>query len=316
MLANPFSLKRMGILGMNQRNVDFIARYNDRRFYPLVDDKLKTKQAAIKANISVPQLIGVISHQFEIKSALEKFQQLEQFVIKPAQGSGGKGILVITAREGDHYLKPSGEPMSLLDIQRHISNTLSGLYSLGGRNDVAMVEELVNFDPRFNDYSYQGVPDIRVIIFKGFPVMAMMRCSTQDSDGKANLHQGAVGVGLDISTGKSLFAVQNDRLIEHHPDTKKAFNELDIPHWHTILELSTACFEMTHLGYLGADIVLDEKLGPLILEVNARPGLAIQIANQIGLAHRLKTIEQLEVNEFGHTGLSIEERVNWSIDNF
>ncbi len=311
MLANPFTLRRMGILGMNQRNVDFIARYNDRRFYPLVDDKLKTKKAALKAGISVPHLIGVVSHQFEIKSALAKFQKLDKFVIKPAQGSGGKGILVIVGREGDHFLKPSGDKISLMDIQRHISNTLSGLYSLGGRNDVAMVEDLVNFDPRFNDYSYQGVPDIRVIIFKGFPVMAMMRCSTKDSDGKANLHQGAVGVGLDISTGKSLFAVQNDTLVERHPDTQKPFNELHIPHWDVILKLSAACYEMTHLGYLGADIVLDNELGPLILEVNARPGLAIQIANQIGLAHRLHAIEALE-----HSELSVDERVEWSINQW
>ncbi|UTW48881.1 alpha-L-glutamate ligase-like protein [Bacterioplanoides sp. SCSIO 12839] len=311
MLANPFTLKRMGILGMNRRNVDFIARYNNRRYYPLVDDKLKTKQAALKAGISVPELIGVISHQFEIKPALDKFLLLNQFVIKPAQGSGGKGILVIVGRDGDHFLKPSGEVVTLMDIQRHISNTLSGLYSLGGRNDVAMVENLVSFDPRFNDYSYQGVPDIRVIIFKGFPVMAMMRCSTEDSDGKANLHQGAVGVGLDIATGKSLFAVQNGLLIERHPDTDKRFDELDIPHWQTILQLSAACFEMTHLGYLGADIVLDEKLGPLILEVNARPGLAIQIANQVGLGKRLEAVENLE-----HFELSVDERVQWSIDQW
>lgn len=311
MITSPFTLKRMGIMGMNQRNVDYIARYNDRRYYPLVDDKLKTKHAAIKAGISVPTLIGKVSHQFEIKPALERLKQLNQFVVKPAQGSGGKGILVITGRDGEYFLKPSGDRISLMDVQRHISNTLSGLYSLGGRNDVAMVEELVNFDPRFNDYSYQGVPDIRVIIFKGFPVMAMMRCSTESSDGKANLHQGAVGVGLSIATGKSLFAVQNDRLITHHPDTNKSFEELDIPHWETILTLSASCFEMTHLGYLGADIVLDNELGPLILEVNARPGLAIQIANQIGLKHRLETIEAME-----HPEMSVADRVQWSRDHW
>jgi alpha-L-glutamate ligase-like protein len=311
MLANPFVLRKLGIMGMNQRNVDFIARYNDRRYYPLVDDKLKTKEAAIKAGISVPKLLGIISHQFEIKHALTQLMHFDQFVIKPAQGSGGKGILVITGKEGDHFLKPSGEHVTMLDVQRHISNTLSGLYSLGGRNDVAMVEGLVKFDPRFNDYSYQGVPDIRVIIFKGFPLMAMMRCSTESSDGKANLHQGAVGIGLDIGSGKSLYAVQNDMVVEHHPDTNSAFDKLEIPHWETILKLSAACFEMTHLGYLGADIVLDEERGPLILEVNARPGLAIQIANQQGLGHRLQTIENLE-----HTELSVDERVAWSIENF
>jgi len=46
------------------------------------------------------------------------------------------------------------------------------------------------------------------------------------------------------------------------------------------------------MGYLGVDIVLDAQAGPLMLELNARPGLNIQIANQEGLLHRLRLIEQ------------------------
>jgi predicted ATP-grasp superfamily ATP-dependent carboligase len=45
------------------------------------------------------------------------------------------------------------------------------------------------------------------------------------------------------------------------------------------------------LGYLGVDIVLDPRRGPLLLEANARPGLAIQHANAAGLVPRLQEIE-------------------------
>jgi D-alanine-D-alanine ligase-like ATP-grasp enzyme len=48
---------------------------------------------------------------------------------------------------------------------------------------------------------------------------------------------------------------------------------------------------MTKLGYLGVDIVLDRDKGPLLLELNARPGLSIQIANGAGLVPRLEVIE-------------------------
>ncbi len=48
---------------------------------------------------------------------------------------------------------------------------------------------------------------------------------------------------------------------------------------------------MTGLGYQGIDIVLDREQGPLILELNARPGLNIQIANRAGLHKRLTAIE-------------------------
>ena len=52
-------------------------------------------------------------------------------------------------------------------------------------------------------------------------------------------------------------------------------------------------YEMTGLGYLGVDVVIDREQGPLILELNARPGLAIQIANQSGLGLRLEQIDHM-----------------------
>lgn len=66
-----------------------------------------------------------------------------------------------------------------------------------------------------------------------------------------------------------------------------------MPHWDKLLKLTAACYDMTGLGYLGVDIVLDEKDGPLILELNGRPGLAIQIANDRGIQPRLELIESL-----------------------
>ena len=156
-----------------------------------------------------------------------------------------------------------------------------------------MIERRVISDPVFTPYSYEGVPDIRIIVFKGFPVMAMLRLATHTSDGKANLHQGAIGVGIDLASGKALKAVQFDQPITIHPDTHQRFEHLEVPHWDSILEQAAACYEMTKLGYLGVDIVLDKQVGPQILELNARPGLAIQLANGAGLTPRLTTIDTL-----------------------
>jgi len=303
-------LRKMGVLAMNRRNNEYIAPSNPRSRYPLVDDKLLTKRAAEAWGMAVPELCGVIESQFQVATLKERLSKLESFVIKPAQGSGGKGILVITRRDAELFYKPSGMPVTLADIERHISNILSGLYSLGGRLDVAMIEKLVEFDDVFADYSYEGVPDIRVIVYHGFPVMAMLRCSTHASDGKANLHQGAVGVGLDIGSGKALFAVQANRRVHVHPDTGHDFKNLQVPYWHRILKLAAGCYDMTGLGYVGADVVLDKTLGPLILELNARPGLAIQIANRTGLLHRLRKIDELPPIP------DVEERVATSIRLF
>ena len=291
MFANPFKLKALGVLGMNKRNIHYIGPNNDRKNYPLVDNKLKTKIIAQNAGIAVPKLLNTVENQSQLRNLKEMLAGLDSFVVKPSQGSGGKGILVIVRREGESFFKPNGQRLELRDIQRDISNILSGLYSLGGKRDVAMIEKLVDFDPIFARYSYEGVPDIRIIIYKGYPAMAMLRCSTRKSDGKANLHQGAVGVGLDIATGKALFAVQNGIPVTHHPDTGYDFSELEIPYWKKILTLAASCYEVTQLGYLGVDIVLDKNLGPLILELNARPGLAIQIANRIGAVKRYDVID-------------------------
>ena len=144
--------------------------------------------------------------------------------------------------------------------------------------------------------------------------MAMMRLSTASSDGKANLHQGAVGVGICLRTGKALRAVQYNSPMRYHPDTGRDLYELQVPHWEKLLNLSAACYEMSGLGYIGTDIVLDKKRGPLLLELNARPGLSIQIANGAGLLPRLRKIEKML--ETDAKKMSVADRVKFAMDNF
>ena len=309
--VRPSVLRKLGILGMNGRNVDYIGRYNDRRLYPLVDNKLKTKELALKHGLRVPELLGFITYQMEVKEVRRHIPEGEGFVIKPAQGSGGKGILVILSHDGERFTKPSGEQIDLAELKRHVSNTLSGLYSLGGKDDVAVFERLIEFDDVFEGYSFEGVPDVRVIVYRGYPVMAMMRLSTAASDGKANLHQGAVGVGIDIVTGEAVNAVQFDRPVTHHPDTDKHLHSLKVPHWDEILEIAAGAFDMTGLGYLGVDVVLDKKRGPMLLELNARPGLAIQIANGEGMLKRFELIDRV-----ADTSRPPEERIAYSKEMF
>lgn len=294
MLISPSRLKAKGILGINKRNLGYINRYNQRCYYSLVDNKLKTKLLAIDNDVSSPTLLYVVRGQQEIKHVVSKLEKLSSFVIKPAKGSGGKGILVIYKQQDGLFVKPSGATLNRSELERHMSNILAGLYSLSGQTDTILIEEMVTCHASLRDYSHEGVPDIRVIVFKGFPVMAMIRLATHASDGKANLHQGAVGVGIDIATGTALNAVQFSREISVHPDNGKPLNAIKVENWNRILTLAASCYEMTQLGYIGADLVIDQEKGAQLLELNARPGLAIQIANGIGLLPRLTTIEKIK----------------------
>lgn len=284
-------LRERGVLGINRRNAEYVRQWNPRRLYPLVDDKLRTKELAISAGMPVPELYAVVTTQHNIRELREKLKEYEQFVVKPAHGSGGNGILVITGRRGEMLRKSSGAVMDWGELDHHISNALSGLYSLGGQRDRVLVEYFVQSAPELEKISYRGVPDLRLIVYRGYPVMAMIRLPTHLSDGKANLHLGAVGVGIDLSTGVTLQGVQGTEIVEVHPDTGNRLEGLEIPHWDRVLRMAAESFEVTGLGYLGVDLVLDEQQGPLILELNARPGLAIQIANGIGLHSRLELID-------------------------
>ncbi len=181
MLVPARILRQAGILGLNERNTEFITRLNPRRLYPRVDDKALTKKLALDAGMPVPELYGIINHQGEVRAFDDIVGDRESFVIKPAQGSGGDGILVVTGRSQrrrDTFRLSSGMRISAAEIAHHISNIISGQYSLSGNPDKALIEYCVQFDPVFADVSYQGVPDIRVIVYQGYPTMAMVRSLT------------------------------------------------------------------------------------------------------------------------------------------
>ena len=304
-------LRARGVLGINQRNADFIGKYNPRSHYPLVDDKLRTKELALKSGISVPELYGVVEIEHQIREVDQILDQHPEFVIKPVHGSGGIGILVVSGRTRQLYRKASGDFITRQELEHHISSTLSGLFSLGGHPDKALIEARVHFDPVFEAITHQGVPDIRIIVFRGFPVMAMVRLPTRASDGKANLHQGAIGAGINMATGRTLTAVCGNEIVSEHPDTRNAVTGVQIPNWPRLLRIAAGCYEMTGLGYVGVDLVLDRDHGPLMLELNARPGLNIQIANGCGLLKRLETIER----SFD-TGMTVEQRVEFTMTCF
>ncbi len=311
MFGRASRLAEEGVLGLNKRNGDYILRFNPRSRYPLVDDKLQTKQLALAAGLAVPPLYGVIRTQHDIRLLPEIVREHPQFVLKPAHGSAGDGIVVIAGRSGSRYRTISGTLLDAEYLNHHLSNAINGQFSLGGIQDVVIVEYMVRFSPVFESLSYQGVPDIRIIVFRGYPIMSMVRLPTRASGGKANLHQGAVGAGIDMSSGLTLDGVLGTEVITHHPDTTNPIAGVLVPDWDIILEIAARCYELTGLGYIGVDIVLDRDRGPLILELNARPGLAIQIANRQGLLRRLKICEQR-----ADFKASVEERVAFAKREF
>ncbi|MCS6926613.1 MAG: alpha-L-glutamate ligase-like protein [Candidatus Binatia bacterium] len=292
------------VLGLNRRNRDVVGRYNPRPLFQVVDHKLKAKEALRLCQLPVVETLQVYRYQRDLSTFADHAQQWNEFVIKPAQGAGGEGVIVVTDRQGETFVTADGRHVRLGELQSHLCDILGGVFSLNQRYDEAIVERRIHPHPLLARLSFQGVPDIRVIVFRGVPLMAMVRLATRASRGRANLHLGGIGVGVDLLTGMTTHAVLGRQELWRHPDTEEPLCGVSLPHWQELLTIAARCADAVPLGYLGVDLTLDAHSGPYVLELNARPGLSIQLANRRGLRPLLEAVETRM-----RPGLSAQERV-------
>jgi len=293
------------VLGMNSRNLLYIRPFNLRSSRRTADDKLFSKRILKKAGLPVPTLLGKV----EGHSELETFDWGElpnTFVLKPNEGLGGEGITVVYGRnkKSGNWVKADKTEVEVDDLRAHIRNILEGNYSINGQADKAFFEERVKIAKVFKPYSYRGVPDIRIIVFNKVPVMAMLRIPTIQSGGKANLHLGGISIGIDLAKGITTNAIsrnlstQQDYYLDYLPGTRLPLAGIKIPYWNEVLEIAIQCQEVSKLGFLGVDIMIDRDKGPVIAELNARSGLSIQNANLAPLRERLERVEGLEIKSY------------------
>jgi alpha-L-glutamate ligase-like protein len=293
LFAWPHELQEAGVLGINQRNLAFIQASNPRGLYPRVDNKTITKEICHANGIPVPATYAVIRRYGDLHRFAEIIGSRSEFVIKPASGAAGRGIVVVASRKGKDYITSSGRVISESELDYHLSTILSGLYSLGGQVDCAIVEQRIIMHPIMSRIAVGGTPDVRVILYKSVPVMAMVRLPTTQSEGRANLHQGAVAAAVHLVSGRTFGGVCKNVAVDRHPDTGEQIGGWEIPGWRALLGAAMKLSDALELGYIGVDFVIDATMGAVVLEANARPGLAIQVAHRTGLLPRLKLIDSL-----------------------
>lgn len=311
-------MKLSSILGINARTQLFAYRFNSVKGKKAADSKIQTDRILRKNDIAHPVLYA----KFKKLSDLERFdfgKLPSSFALKPSRGMGGEGIIVVKKRadDGNGWITTDRKKVTVSDIKFHILDILEGAFSMGNIPDVALIQEYVGRHKVLQKYSFRGTPDIRVIVFNKIPIMAMLRLPTRESGGRANLHQGAIAVGVDIATGITTRAYWKGRFIKYKPsykikrfgpfgifkkvlkeDTKRKLNGIRIPNWDGVLETAVKAQEASGMGYLGVDIVLHPEKGPMVLELNAQPGLQIQLANRAGLKRRLEKVDDMEVKTY------------------
>jgi len=277
------------ILGINARNLQYVHRLNPRRHFPLADDKVRTKKALQAAGVPVPETLAVFSNLLEVSAAHAVLREAGAFVIKPASGRQGRGIVIVAGHDGAHFRRAGGATLPWEDLRRAMGDILFGVHSVG-QADRVLVEKRIRAHTALGDLAAMGLPDIRVILLHGIPVMSMMRIPTAASGGRANLHQGALGVAIRMSDGAAFRAVLSRMPIDRHPDNGAPLVGFTVPLWDQVLDVARRAALALPLPYLGADVVLAADVGPLIMEVNVRPGLEIQNVNGRGLRRPLERI--------------------------
>lgn len=282
------------LAGMNRRNVELILPNNAREHFPSVDDKILCKERLAELGVPTSRTLFTLGSYFEIEGALDRLETLDAFAIKPSRGSGGAGILLSRKKTAGGWLTPSGKILDREHLRRQMSDILFGVYSFGTDKDRVLVEDLLIQHEFFNQIYDGGIADIRIICHREVPVLAMTRIPTKASEGKANLHQGALGVPIDLASGRLGTPRKKGQAVPRHPDSGLEMAQLVLPFWQEILELAVKAARGFELKYIGLDLVLDQRIGPLILEINARPGLEIQVVNQIGLIRAIQHAHEKE----------------------
>jgi len=279
-------------LGINARNHLYVSRYNSREAKKFADNKLYTKRFLQSRHIGVAKLYHVVKSNKDLQN-LDLKTLPKSFVIKPNRGYGGEGILVINGRKGGQFISVSGEKYSTEEIFYHCVDILDGKYAISGIRDQVIIEEFLESHPDFKNILPEGLPDLRILVFNHVPIIGMLRIPTKNSQGKANLHLGAIGVGIDMGTGKTTYGIQGNRYIRKFTNGESVEN-FQVPHWDEILKISSQIQKISKIGYMAVDLSIT-KTGIKVLEVNARAGLSVQICNRAFLKTRLEKVADLKV---------------------
>lgn len=277
------------VVGMNRRNLSYVYPSNPRKYFDYANDKLLTKKTLEANGLSVPKTFLVVSYFYELQKLEASLRKHSSFVIKPSCGSGGNGIVVISDYREGVWISVGGTEYTYGAIKKHIADIIFGVYSFG-LNDSAIIEERIIQNEKISQLSPYGLADIRMINYKGSNIKAMLRIATMASDGRANLHQGGIGVAVDLASGNTFTAQMSGEDISHHPDTDVPLLDVGVPYWSQLLRLCEEISEVIPMGYLGIDIAMSED-GPIILEVNARPGIEIQNISHEGMRESLSAVD-------------------------
>ena len=247
-------MKYLDVIGLNKRNRDFIMRYNTPRDIAFAKSKLDTKKWLHEIRMPTPNTLAVIHTTRDARTFLDSASRPSGFVIKPNRGAMGNGVQVVSTPFGPD------QPVTRLRAQLYwqFCRILAGEFSGSHAVECALVEERVGSEAFALPICGFASADLRILCCNGRIVLAMLRLPTQESAGRSNLHQGGVGVGIDLESGAMLHAIHKHKVIKNHPDTGVRLTGNRVPNWlNQVLPLSTEMATKCPIKYCGLDLMID-----------------------------------------------------------
>lgn len=286
-----------GILGVNKRFLKYIKPLNPQKDIKLADSKLKTKNLLKNLDIPYPKLIDVIKNRKQLKNYDFSKLYWQDFVIKPNKWSKGKWIMICSVKKlnDEFFIKVWNKLLSQDEFKKYLIDILDWKYSLTLWNDIILIEEKIEPSDEFKIFCEYWLADIRLIVMNLVPVMAMLRYPTLKSWWKANIAAWWIWFWIDIWTWK-IVSMYKDRIIytKNFPKEYQQFYNKTIPYWDDILLYSSQIQYFTNIWYLWLDWVISKKW-PMLLEINARAWMEIQLVNWEWLEKRLRKIHDLHI---------------------
>ena len=212
----------------------------------------------------------------------EKFANTTRVIYKPLDGNRGRGVEAFNLNQ----------------------DTMREVYDILADYPAGVVEQYVVQHPDMLKLCPSSVNTIRVVTFS---------CNTQPvtADGKHmdiaytslrigggssivdNFHSGGMVCHIDTQTGRLITdaADMECNVFTHHPATGVKFKDFQIPFYQEALQMVTEAITQNKLeGYLGWDVAIAED-GPILIEVNDRPGVVLlstpYAAQKKGMKHVL-----------------------------
>ena len=234
-------------------------------------------------------LNNIIINSSNFDSIIKKVNSKKIF-LKPAQGSGGNGIIVFTNVSGIYYNKKERLDFNLL-------------HKKSLEFDFLLESGIQQYDV-LQSYNSSSINTLRIITLlidgEVRPLKGVLRMGRKDFD-VDNSAQGGISCELDILTWKLKSLGTSEHPVAdytEHPDSNVPFNKnLDFKN-ETIALIQKVGLLFPSCRVIGWDIVLTPD-GPHILEINPGFGIDhIQISCKQGLAEQLLEIDRSGKKEF------------------